>query len=399
MDQLLLLSNNQTTPSSILRVQLNKKLVQIVATSKNNDESGGGYTCHFADGTQSDEPYDVIVGAEGINSLTQRYVQNRHFNANDKNNNGKTAIYSGIRIRYAVVDGTSSDDSSNDSSTAPSSSGVVLRQHFGRGAYALSGVYGTGAQQPAARCAFIVYLDPEYWGPFRRRQQSEQPQPPKQSEPQPPKPSSNTAVSDDENADWSQDNRQSVEIARRKMLQQLDECGIPSTTEVGQYIAAADRFFELGSYFHNPFGKWSRDGLVLVGDAAHALPPFLGQGSNQAIQDAHCLVQQIFAYNAAVHAYNNNNNNNTNNEALQATDDTTEQPPQSPPILQDYWNEYEKKRWPSTFGVFWKSVFLGYLETGGIHGFYAPFRNAFFKLMGALGVAERILLDAATPKL
>lgn len=30
-----------------------------------------------------------------------------------------------------------------------------------------------------------------------------------------------------------------------------------------------------------------------MGDAAHAMPPFLGQGANQAIQDGLCLAQQL----------------------------------------------------------------------------------------------------------
>lgn len=42
---------------------------------------------------------------------------------------------------------------------------------------------------------------------------------------------------------------------------------------------------------------WEKDGLVLIGDAAHALPPTSGQGSSQALEDAesfamllaHCL--------------------------------------------------------------------------------------------------------------
>ncbi|CAI7617207.1 unnamed protein product [Penicillium glandicola] len=46
-----------------------------------------------------------------------------------------------------------------------------------------------------------------------------------------------------------------------------------------------------------PLPTWERDGVVLVGDAAHALPPSSGQGSSQALEDveafalllAHCL--------------------------------------------------------------------------------------------------------------
>jgi 2-polyprenyl-6-methoxyphenol hydroxylase-like FAD-dependent oxidoreductase len=34
-----------------------------------------------------------------------------------------------------------------------------------------------------------------------------------------------------------------------------------------------------------PLPTWERDGVVLVGDAAHALPPTSGQGSSQALED------------------------------------------------------------------------------------------------------------------
>ena len=53
-------------------------------------------------------------------------------------------------------------------------------------------------------------------------------------------------------------------------------------------------------HFHDPLNCWTKEipslggrHCVLSGDAAHAMPPFLGQGSNQAIQDAHCLAAQL----------------------------------------------------------------------------------------------------------
>lgn len=333
-------------PKSV-QVQFGKKLMQIVPTSD------GCYTCEFADGSKSNNDYDLIVGAEGINSVAKQYVQNRQSRRSSTTTDGsdKRAIYSGIRIRYAVADGIPGD---------PVEQTATLRQHFGKGAYALSGVYGAGLRQPNTQCAFIVYLDDDYIGPFKRREKR-----------------SSSSVVIGENADWSQDNRQTVETARQTMLDQLQQSNIPTTTEVGRIIAKADRFFELGSYFHNLLGKWSSEGVVLCGDSAHALPPFLGQGSNQAIQDAYCLVEQIFAYNTAVEKGGGSHSI----------------------LLQDYLDEYEKKRWPSTFSVFWKAAFLGYLETGGVDGFYSKFRDVFFKTMGIVGVAEKVLVEAATPRM
>lgn len=45
--------------------------------------------------------------------------------------------------------------------------------------------------------------------------------------------------------------------------------------------------------------QWSRDGLILVGDASHTCTPILGQGVNVAIQDAVCLAPVIAAALAA----------------------------------------------------------------------------------------------------
>lgn len=106
-----------------------------------------------------------------------------------------------------------------------------------------------------------------------------------------------------------------------------------------------------------------------------ALPPFLGQGSNQAVQDAYCLASKMLEYNAALE-----------NEG------------DKPPSLKTYLKTYEHLRWRPTFDIFLKSSFLGYLETGGPNGFYAKFRDVFFKTMGVVGVAERVLLSAASPK-
>ncbi|WP_433206830.1 FAD-dependent oxidoreductase [Dactylosporangium sp. CS-047395] len=42
-----------------------------------------------------------------------------------------------------------------------------------------------------------------------------------------------------------------------------------------------------------PLPAWHRDGLVVIGDAAHPMPPFLAQGAAQAIEDAAALPEHL----------------------------------------------------------------------------------------------------------
>ncbi|MER7453395.1 FAD-dependent monooxygenase [Nocardia beijingensis] len=51
-------------------------------------------------------------------------------------------------------------------------------------------------------------------------------------------------------------------------------------------ICAAEHTFRWGIYDREPLTSWSTDRITLLGDAAHAVVPHLGQGANQAIEDA-----------------------------------------------------------------------------------------------------------------
>ena len=129
---------------------------------------------------------------------------------------------------------------------------------------------------------------------------------------------------------------------------------------------SCDRCFDLGAEYANPLPPWRSDGgAVLVGDAAHCMPPFLGQGTNQAIQDAYCLATKLAALNAGDFA--------TVDDAVDA---------------------YEADRKFPVARLGFNSVVLGAVET------LLPewFRDGFFRATSALGVARVVFLDGAMPK-
>jgi 2-polyprenyl-6-methoxyphenol hydroxylase-like FAD-dependent oxidoreductase len=302
----------------------------------------------------------MVVGCDGIKSAVKEYIQTGKIQKDAAKR--QAAVYSGIRIRYAVQDG-------NDSTRGQDTS--ELRQYFGEGAYALTGTYGAGAGRPPAKSAFIISLDKDYVGPFK-------------------KPERRASEKVNENADWTQDVRTPAS-SREVMLQQVKDCRIPAVDAVPT-IESADRFFELGVYFHNPFSLsgWSKQVpgtnayCTLSGDAAHAMPPFLGQGSNQAIQDAYSLAKKIYEHNArSLGTFEEPAVGLTKDEETEVN-------------LKTLLREYEQVRWATTTSISAKAGFLGYLEAS--EGFPAKFRDVFFSTMFKTGIARNIFLGAAIPK-
>ena len=351
---------------STTRVELGKRLTNIRAT-----DDGDGATCIF-NNDESSGPFDIVCGCDGIQSAVKQYVDTHRIT--DEAGSKQNALYSGIRIRYSMED-----------CPEQASDVAELRQYFGDGAYGLFGTYGAGEGETRKRGAYLIFNDRDYIGPFPKKKA--------QSEADTIAAPVEATEAADENAEWTEVGQR--DTMKADTLLRMKESGLPDE-ELRPVVEAADKFFELGVYFHNPFSfqGWSRKVkgteacyACLLGDSSHAMPPFLGQGANQAIQDAYCLATKIAEHNAIV------SQEVAPGEEAASTDAGTGRPTTLGRLLK----EYETLRWLPTTSITLKSIFLGYLETGG-EGLPSKLRDGVFFTLGKLGIATKVFLDGATPR-
>jgi salicylate hydroxylase len=69
--------------------------------------------------------------------------------------------------------------------------------------------------------------------------------------------------------------------------------------QVRRLLDQIDVTFKWGLYDRDPLPRWTTGRLTLLGDAAHAMLPHMGQGANQAIEDAMALATLVHGASGA----------------------------------------------------------------------------------------------------
>lgn len=289
----------------------------------------------FSDGTTYSD-YDMVFGADGIRSKLKDYVVSDYPYSLDSLLTKQGLIqnrYTGIRITFIV----SPDDpkflirNKNDINS--------FHQYFSNGCYTLCGSYG-GINNTIQHMLAIVYRDKnEKYG-----------------------------------ASWIEDSNSNSHIDMSSVKLYLEASGLKNIKEIDNILLSAesDRIIDLpirDRYL--PLNNWASRSrrVILLGDSAHPMAPFLGQGANQALQDAYVLATEI-------NKYNNDINYSLNDVVV----------------------NYEEIRKIFTARISVTAGILGFIETlSGKYGIF--FRDNLFRVLNTLSIALRSFIDIAKPRI
>lgn len=82
-------------------------------------------------------------------------------------------------------------------------------------------------------------------------------------------------------------------------LQELEKAGYPDELKQLVQLSPPENMLQRPYYIHRAtaseksFPAWSAGRIILVGDAAHGMPPFMAQGANQGLEDAMAVTTLI----------------------------------------------------------------------------------------------------------
>ena len=230
------------------------------------DGAAGPARITFADG--SSEEADVVVAADGIRSG----VRDALFGPS-------SPTYSGSEVFYGVA--------------APGATrGVVHGEPDASGGGSLVQAFGIGACFVAAPCRVLTTaaafpglpaavdggaaaLDTCYYGFVRRAPLA--------------------AEGRWDSASLPSGAAELGDAHRRALLDVVGDGQWGELARVAAEATPAGRVLRFPMYFRKPFARWHRGRIALLGDAAHAPLPSVGQGLNMALEDGFVLAEELAA--------------------------------------------------------------------------------------------------------